>query len=382
MNGISPLLASILLIAITVTAATIVSGWTTSALATAQRGTDNKTSSALACSSAALAIDSVFITPGNNATASVVVRNSGSVDNLVVSSAQLYDKLGNNFSTINTLTLNVGQTGTLSFRMPYNNNITLNSALKANNGTCLGMKLANESCSYTLSGKFAGGMAFIGANDYVDVPSTSVLDIRQEITVMAWLKASNNGSWQRPVQKFDVSASVPPYAITLNQGGTPYGWGCEFVDETNSVYIQISDDEARAGTWYHVACTGSQSGNYTQLYVDGLVKNSTAWFSNNQLIRIMSATSLKMGRARAEVNGGFNGTLDEVQIWNRSLTGAEINGSMSFGAGNVSNQNDLVGYWKFDEGTGILSCPVDFSSVRVTTQCADATDVYTARPQC
>jgi len=41
-----------------------------------------------------------------------------------------------------------------------------------------------------------------------------------------------------------------------------------------------------------------------------------------------------------------------------------------------------VMWQRFDEGKGILSCPNDFAEARVTTQCADAWDVYTQAPFC
>ena len=379
MKGISPLLASILLIAITVTVASIVSGWTTSTFSSSQNEVSNRTASALSCSSSAITINNVFIGAGNNGTASVIVQNSGNVDNLAVTSGQLYDRLGNNFSANNTLTLNVGQMGTLTFKMPHNTNGTADSSLRINNGICYGMSAGNQTCAYLLSGKKGGAMSFDGVDDYVRVPTSSALNIVREITVAAWLKANKHVTWHRVVQKFDASLSVPPYAISLGGGDALFGWGCEFADA--STYIQIFDKEAQPGIWYYVACTGSKSGNSTMLYVDGTVKNSSSWIPSNGDL-LVSALDLNIGKLRDAASGYYNGTIDEVQVWNRSLGGNEINDSMNMGAFAVPNTNDLVGYWKFDDGKGVLSCPSDFSSVRVTTQCADAQGVYTARPQC
>ena len=87
---------------------------------------------------------------------------------------------------------------------------------------------------------------------------------------------------------------------------------------------------------------------------------------------------LLIGRSQTE-SEYFNGTLDEVKIWNRALSDTEINLSMN---GLEMNQSGLVMWQRFDEGKGILSCPNDFAEARVTTQCADAWDTYRQKPVC
>ena len=56
----------------------------------------------------------------------------------------------------------------------------------------------------------------------------------------------------------------------------------------------------------------------------------------------------------------FNGKIDEVAIWNVALSAADVtvlynsgNGlKASADSGNYDNSVDLIGYWKFNEGTG------------------------------
>jgi len=58
-------------------------------------------------------------------------------------------------------------------------------------------------------------------------------------------------------------------------------------------------------------------------------------------------------------NKDFNGQIDEVAIWSSTLSSTAIitlynsgNGlNASIDSGNYTNSGDLVGYWKFNDGT-------------------------------
>lgn len=117
MKGISPLLASVLLIAITVAIATLIMGWMSTVARTTQIKVENKTSQAVDCSSASISIDDVYITAGSAGSANIIVRNTGQVDGLTVQSAQIYNTTGANFSTISTpiTSFNKGDIATLRF---------------------------------------------------------------------------------------------------------------------------------------------------------------------------------------------------------------------------------------------------------------------------
>ncbi|MBI2076725.1 MAG: hypothetical protein HYT72_05760 [Candidatus Aenigmarchaeota archaeon] len=104
MKGISPLLASVLLIAVTVAIATLVMGWVSTVTRTTQTTVSNRTAAAVDCASASIVIDDVYIATGA-ATGTVIVRNAGQTDDLYLVSASLYNSTGNSVNP--TLTLPV-----------------------------------------------------------------------------------------------------------------------------------------------------------------------------------------------------------------------------------------------------------------------------------
>ena len=94
MKGISPLLAAVLLIAVTVAIATLVMGWISTVTRTTQVAVSNKTTEAVNCASAAVVIGDVYINTAAG-TATVIVRNSGQSDDLTIASAILVNVSGN-----------------------------------------------------------------------------------------------------------------------------------------------------------------------------------------------------------------------------------------------------------------------------------------------
>ena len=116
MKGISPLLAAVLLIAVTVAIATLVAGWISTTVRTTQATITNKTSEAVDCSAAAIVIDDVYAASGT-VTARAIVRNAGQTDDLTIQSAQLYNTSGSNFTASSLPITNVdkGNVNTLSF---------------------------------------------------------------------------------------------------------------------------------------------------------------------------------------------------------------------------------------------------------------------------
>ncbi|MEM7819730.1 MAG: hypothetical protein QXD48_02780 [Candidatus Aenigmatarchaeota archaeon] len=101
MKGISPLVATVLLIVIVVAISTIVMNWLYSFTSGAQETVSNRTSESISCSGASIEIQDVYLTSGTPGSGSVIIRNNGVVDDMIIVSAQMYNKAGSNFSATN-----------------------------------------------------------------------------------------------------------------------------------------------------------------------------------------------------------------------------------------------------------------------------------------
>ena len=88
--------------------------------------------------------------------------------------------------------------------------------------------------------------------------------------------------------------------------------------DSGSVQHSISADSTiSVGQWYHVAATIDSSYNM-KLYVNGVQQTATA----NSGSMYNSGTYIAMSDSSA--GAPFNGTIDDVRIYNRALSASEI----------------------------------------------------------
>ncbi len=105
MKGVSPLVATVLLIVIVVSLVAIISGWITSFFTGTRETVTNRTDASVGCTGSAVDIEAVYATIANGTSGNVraVVKNDGVVDDLSIISAQYFNTTGHNFSTTTAL---------------------------------------------------------------------------------------------------------------------------------------------------------------------------------------------------------------------------------------------------------------------------------------
>jgi len=96
-------------------------------------------------------------------------------------------------------------------------------------------------------------------------------------------------------------------------------------------------------TWFHVA-TVYDGATTTHAFVNGVDKGSKTLTGP----LAMAVSTLSVGGTMAARY--FIGAIDEVRVWNVARTVAETQQTMSVRL--TGNETGLVGYWRFDEGTG------------------------------
>jgi hypothetical protein len=82
----------------------------------------------------------------------------------------------------------------------------------------------------------------------------------------------------------------------------------------------------------------------------------------------------------------FDGKIDEVAVWNVALNAADVTALYNSGnglkasadSGNYDNSSDLIGYWKFNEGTGSTLTDSTSNSNNGTLTNMDSSDWVTS----
>lgn len=199
--------------------------------------------------------------------------------------------------------------------------------------------------SFNSFSQSATHLNFDGQNDFVSLTNQIVLP--NEFTIEAWIKTTVDGSI--------LSGSD----ATLNQD---FVFGIDgaklrFQMNSNSVVLSFTSYPILIAdnNWHHVALTKNSSGLFT-MYVDGVMTTP----QNSPSVPVIFS---QIGTSMSLPN--FNGSLDELRVWNVARTVAEINGAKDSEL--LCSESGLVACYQFNKGINvsentILTSLTDFTA--------------------
>ena len=169
-------------------------------------------------------------------------------------------------------------------------------------------------------GRFGRGLAFNGKSSSLTVAGRPVLDLDEAMTLSAWVKPQAANGTRTILAR--LGRGGPTYAVhaTTGRGGP----GGEALVARGTKRVAVPDD-LPLGKWTHVALT--YDGSRLRLYRNAEEVGSAAVAGS---IRDASGP-LRIG-GRVPGGGWFKGVLDEVRVYNRALSAAEIRRGMRRGA--------------------------------------------------
>lgn len=187
----------------------------------------------------------------------------------------------------------------------------------SNNGTNIGTTNA--------SGKIINSRSFDGSADGIDVTGSS-LDITSAVTMSAWVKADTISSLDKIVSKMGSTDGHSLWSLGLYDGRINIK--ANHVSGTSDVF---SGTYLSTGVWYHVV--GIINGTGMRIYLNGV---DDGFLANTNALVTTSIQKMTIGYEEPVVVGDryfFDGLIDEVGIWNRSLTADEIEYLYNSGSG-------------------------------------------------
>jgi len=195
------------------------------------------------------------------------------------------------------------------------------SSGNGNNGTLINAPL-------WWNGKFGTALNFDGTDDYVEIPHNETLT-SSNFTIEAWIYLSSDvvGTQARIVSKQETISKSYSFDIFGNgYGGSTGNQLLSSIGTGATWYNFLSTTHLSNQTWYHVA--GTQEGTNSKIYIDGqLDKNGTTSTQTANNTGVLTIGCQKQTGTNATYF--FNGTIDEVRIYNRALSQQEIQGDMT-----------------------------------------------------
>jgi len=186
-----------------------------------------------------------------------------------------------------------------------------------------------------------------GINDEVLVNHAADLNAFP-LTITSWVRTSRvTANYDAIVNKYE-SSSANGYSLHVLNGRV-YAW--YFQGGTNRVYVSdlaLDGGFIADGQFHHIAFVVDSGGG--RIFVDGVQRSiNMPW--NGVAGPPTAITPVRIGRYPAF--GTLLGQVDEVAIWNRSFTAAELQAMQNLPlAGNEAN---LIAYWPFNEGSGLTA---------------------------
>ena len=252
------------------------------------------------------------------------------------------------------------------------------------NGTLTNMASpATSTSGWTDSGKMGKGLVFDGVDDYVDVGNISSVNNATELTMQAWIKMSaselngdgdifSKGShWTGQPLLFWRDELVG----LGDQAGNVNALSVFIYDGINTRNISSSDNSMNDENWHYITATfEALNATGLKLYIDGVLVQT----GDTSLVDFVQTTSNNIKIGNADSGRPFNGSIDDVKIYNYALTEDEVREEYNGGAllklgstgidssgnpddsqnreycipGDTSTCNPPVGRWDFSEGTG------------------------------
>lgn len=172
------------------------------------------------------------------------------------------------------------------------------------------------------AGRFGNAFSFNGANGDALSATDPALNSAQ-VTVMAWVKASGSPGQYKDVvsQNGNPACSVASYALYDGSSG-----GLQFyiANGDSSAIVSAAEPPANIwdGQWHAVA--GVYDGSSVRLYVDGAEVGSPTDATGSAIDYALSDTTFEVGNFHACSGFGYTGAIDEVSVYGRALSAAEI----------------------------------------------------------
>ncbi len=165
--------------------------------------------------------------------------------------------------------------------------------------------------SWNSDGRIGGCIELDGSFDYVTVTNSSSLQISGQITITAWVRADTVSSQHCIVGHGPTGSLV--------QNTYLYAWSSTWLAGSNNGSDVYTQSSATAGDWTHLASV--YDGSQWLLYVNGVLVDTTT--SSQGAINV-SGGRWTIGAPSGQSGRFFDGLIDDVRIYNRSLTAADV----------------------------------------------------------
>ena len=180
-----------------------------------------------------------------------------------------------------------------------NGGTALDASDNGNNGTISG-------ATWTSQGRYGNALSFDGVSNLV---RASNVTLGSAFTIMAWIYSPTNAQYETIVtvgtnRDFYLRSGV----IAFYDGSTERPFGSKI----------------SRNVWHHVALVSD--GSTLRVYLDGAPRGTPQALSLGSITGVLQVGALPVGSGNYDF---FGGRIDEVRVYSRALTQAEVQSDMT-----------------------------------------------------
>ncbi|MEV4351055.1 LamG domain-containing protein [Actinoplanes sp. NPDC049596] len=195
------------------------------------------------------------------------------------------------------------------------------------------------------------GASFTGeADSYLATDSSALIDTQKGFTAAAWVKLTDDTKNRVAVSQ--DGTGVPGFTLGYDAGTKKWAFKIPVTDVRNmGAWGTVSGNAAVKNEWTHLAGVYDAYRETIELYVNGVRQTTGA------NVRRSAFTSYGPVQAGRSLDWGaygnyWKGSLAEVEVYDRILSGVEVNGM-------VSRRPNRQAYWQLNAVSGGKSAELD-----------------------
>jgi hypothetical protein len=171
---------------------------------------------------------------------------------------------------------------------------------------------------WAATGQTRGALTFDGNDDRVDLDA-AILDGTSDVTVALWVKTTKTGL-QALVSGANAGNDAEFELFPVSDTTIRF-----YTGELNTTFVAWTVPSFADGAWHHLAVTRDAANDQATLFLDGVSQGP-----RTAIFEPLTIEGLVLGQDQDSVGGGFDptqasaGTMDEVRLYSRLLSDAEI----------------------------------------------------------
>ncbi len=180
----------------------------------------------------------------------------------------------------------------------------------------------------------------IASGDYITVPDNALLSISSSFTIAAYVKTTDASGQYKTILAKSIDGNNQNYVMYINPTGRVEVDFQRIPVIPGGAQSVVSTSLVNDGNWHYVVGTFDDVADELKIYIDGLLENTLS----TSFVPLTGSFPLYMGSGAG--SGSYNGSTDEVSIWNRALSATEVTGLI--GQSLTGNETGLVAYYNFN----------------------------------